>query len=355
MNFNEEMRLLASPESLGNSIGNALKTAPKGSKLRFAVACISPSGVAAIEDSLKFFLSKESSIEAVAGIDIGAQPVKGIQSLHQICGPESVSVFWNPLGGIFHPKVYHLSYGGSTNFRCWIGSSNFSAQGLYKNHECSIEIQASTDVGQHFLSQIDEYFNWLHRNPFCLPVESALLELLKDVDTRQIGLRNRRRTSSKILQAWGQLFRAKSKTLGTAFVMILSHNDVSGKRSEPYFLIPVRARDENPRFWEWPNAFSPSARGRFPERKLRTNIWVNNGVITEERRLYWFDGKKEFRFTSPTIYKLGESFVGSLLYFSKTGTGYDINVIPSQSKNFGIFVQSAIQLSSDQKRWGYVP
>lgn len=343
------------PDVFGNAIQESLSKAPKGSLFRIAIAYVSAGGVRKLEKQLRKFIENNGTIEIIVGMDIGDEPVKGIQEVARICGPGSVFIFWNPAGYTFHPKVYCLTDSKMRGGLFWIGSSNFTENGLFKNYECSIQLQASERDNHSLLEQINKYFVQLRKSSFCQPATKHLLGILIKSEKKR-KKHDEKLPLTKVPPEIRSLFTRKTrrKTLGKGFAMLLSHNDVSGKRFEPYFLIPVRARDENLGFWGWSDKFSPSSRSGMPERKIITNIIVNGSTVTEKRRIYWVDERDEFRFVSPTIYRLGKSFVGNILHAKQTARGYAIHIVSPTDSRFPILIKYAINLSSHQKKWGYI-
>lgn len=346
---------LVGPDEFGNALQTNLQDAPKGSLFRIAIAYVSASGVKKLEKSLKKFMKRNGTIEIIAGIDIGDNSVEGIQKVAHICGPGSVFIFWNPTGYTFHPKVYCLTDAKMKGGSFWVGSSNLTENGLFRNYECSLQFHASTEDNQPLLEQINDYFVQLRKSSFCQPATRDLIEaLIKSEKKRK--RKGDRLSPSRFPPEIRDKFsnKVKAKKLGKGFSMLLSYNDVSGKRFEPYFLIPVRARDENLHFWGWPDEFSPSHRSGMPEKRIESNIHVGGSTVTENKRIYWVEERDEFRFVSPVIYRLGKSFAGNILHMERTTTGYDINVIPPTDMRFPILIKYAVNLSSNQKKWGYI-
>jgi HKD family nuclease len=352
------MKLISHPigtDVFGNAIQKCLREAPKGGLFRVAIAYVSVSGIKKFEKHLKKFIDQNGTVEIIAGIDIGDDPVKGIQEVLRICGPGSVFIFWNPAGYTFHPKVYCLTDTRMKGGSFWIGSSNFTEKGLFKNYECSIQLQVSDRDNHSLLDQINKYFVDLRKSPFCQPATKALLKPLLKIEKKR-KRQGDRLSPTQVPPEIRDKFTSKIKRnkLGKGFTMLLSHNDVSGKRYEPYFLIPVRARDENPHFWGWHDDFSPSKQSGMPERRIVTKIHLKGTTSIENKRIYWVEKRDEFRFVSPTIYQLGKSFVGNILHVKRTTKGYDIHVIPPTDSRFSILIKYAVNLSSYQKKWGYI-
>lgn len=346
---------LAGADEFGIALQASLRNAPKGSLFRIAIAYVSVGGVKKLEKYLKHFIEKNGTIEIIAGIDIGDDSVKGIQTVAHICGPGSVFIFWNPTGYTFHPKVYCLTDARMKKGFFWVGSSNLTEKGLFKNYECSIQLHASEKDNHSLLEQVNNYFVQLRKSSSCQPATKDLIDLLLKSENKRKREGDRLPASRFPPEVRDKFFsKSKTKKLGKGFSMLLSHNDVSSKRFEPYFLIPVRARDENPRFWGWESSFSPSAATGKPERKIEVDITIGTRTIKESRRIYWVQERSEFRFVSPSIYGLGKSWVGCILHISKKANGYEIKVISPKDPGYPIFLHYAVNLSSHQKKWGYI-
>jgi len=353
------MKLYSNPigrDVFGESIRQYLNSARKGSLFRIATAYISVSGVKKFEKHLKKFINqKNGTVEIIAGIDIGSDPVKGIQKAVRICGVGSVFIFWDPAGYTFHPKVYCLTDSKLKGGTFLIGSSNFTEKGLFKNYECSLQLQVSERDNNSLLEQVNKYFVKLRNSRYCQPATKELLKALLKVEKKRRS-KDDKLTSSRVPAEVRDRFTGKTKKvkLGKGFTMLLSHNDVSGKRYEPYFLIPVRARDESPSFWGWEDKYSPSTRSGMPERHIVTTVNIKGASFVENKRIYWVEKRDEFRFVSPAIYRLGKSYIAHMLHIKKTKKGYDIHVIPPSDPLFSVLIKNAVNLSSFQKKWGYI-
>jgi len=139
--------------------------------------------------------------------------------------------------------------------------------------------------------------------------------------------------------------------------MSLSENDVAGIRGEPYFLVPVTARNENPRFWGWPGKYRPSAAGGFPERRFKALIQKDGVQVTEDCRLYYFRDRDEFRFKSAEVYTMGKSKAGSFLEISwrKTDQFETAKLVLTEKKHrrFGTLAKLAFKFVIGGKKWCY--
>jgi hypothetical protein len=136
----------------------------------------------------------------------------------------------------------------------------------------------------------------------------------------------------------------------TSFYMTLAHNDVSGERQEAYQLVPVAARDADPAFWGWPGAYSAGGSG--PE----LSISLDDLGVSSTARVYYFDGRDEFRFCAEQVYRGGVA-AGSILEIEKTGPGsYRTTVYATGDPSYAAASAVAsipVTAPSSAKRWGY--
>ena len=134
------------------------------------------------------------------------------------------------------------------------------------------------------------------------------------------------------------------------FYMTLAYNDVSGERQEAYQLVPVSARDADPAFWDWPNAYSPGGSG------LELSISLDDLGVPSTSRIYHFGGRKEFRFCSEQVYRSGV-VEGSILEIDKIGpASYRTTVLAIGDPSYpAASAAASIQVTTpgSNKRWGY--
>ena len=134
--------------------------------------------------------------------------------------------------------------------------------------------------------------------------------------------------------------------------MTLSKNDIDSKRGEPYFLVPIAAMQINKAFWGWP--LPKTSASKFPSSTIKAKIVVGKKAITENRRIYYVGGRQELRFVSPTIYKLGLPFLGSILIIKRKNHVYHLQVVDKQDQMFAGLLKHATHVASSQKMWGYI-
>jgi HKD family nuclease len=340
---------------IGKTLTDVISKSPRGSIFRAAVGYISESGVSQISESLSKLIKQNGSTEIIIGLNqLTSSAIKASETLFNLCGQSGVYVQFGLNEKItFHPKIYWVS-GNSKGVHLWIGSSNFTGSGFNHNYECNLYVKIAPKTNESLIKEINDYFTSIRINTYCLPLTADLIAELKTlpVSKSESPAQDLPPDVRKRLNLlFKQRLNKRPKISKPAFVMTLANNDVSGRRGEPYFLIPVIARDLLPNFWLWP--FPTPAIG-FPNIKIQADIKIGPKNITENRRIYFVKDRTEFRFVSPTIYKLGQSFVGSLLLIEKMLSSYTLTIIPKTDKRFPVLVRYATNIASRQKTWGYI-
>ncbi|MBA7613733.1 hypothetical protein ES703_20989 [subsurface metagenome] len=341
-------------EIIGDEIRKSLDSAPKNAIFRATVGYISDSGMSQLGTSLKRIITQGGTVEVIVGLNqVSKRSIKALATLYNICGGIGVFVFWNPnINVTFHPKCYLLKIPKSGRIYAWIGSSNFTKQGLFSNYECNLYLVLEPKKDGLLITQIEDYYSKIRNSPYCYALDSARLSQLKTVK----GIPSGEKPivdSPKINDQIKNIFGLKPQVTlpKKAFVMTLSKNDIDGKRGEPYFLIPIAAMQKNEAFWGWP--LTKSAASKYPSSAIQAKIKVGQNTITENRRIYYVAGRQELRFVSPTIYKLGLSFLGAILLMQHKKHVYHIEVIDKQDQRFAGLLKHATHVASSQKIWGY--
>lgn len=341
-------------EIIGDEIRKSLDSAPKGAIFRATVGYISNSGVIKLGRSLKKIITQGGTVEVIVGLNqVSKRSVKALGTLYNICGGVGIFVFWNPdIKVTFHPKCYLLKTPKIGKTYAWIGSSNFTKQGLFSNYECNLYLVLEPKKDGLLITQIEDYYSKIRSSPYCYALDLASLNQLKTVK----GIPSGEKPivdSPKINDQLKDIFGVKPPVTlpKKAFIMTLSKNDIDGKRGDPYFLVPIAAMQKNKAFWGWP--LTKSAASKYPSSVIKAQITVGQNTTTENRRIYYVGGRRELRFVSPTIYKLGLSFLGSILLVRRKKHLYQIEVVGKQDQRFARLLKHATNVASSQKIWGY--
>lgn len=346
------------------------KVKPKGSRLRFAVAYAQESYDSILGKALRNFVKKGGDVEAVIGVDSRGTSAKALKKLLKICDPSAVFVYHNPANATFHPKFYILSDEKSAFII--VGSSNLTVGGIANNFEVNIAIELDLKLRKDVsvLNSFDELFEDMKSSPSSRLLDTNLLKKLRGTG----ALRGRasklpESTISSVSRSRLREFFGSTPHKGVRvrprrkirkhprFVMSLMKNDVSGRRGEPYFLVPIRARNKNPSFWGWNKMFSPSRRGRFPERRFKAKVNIANKQTLEKCRLYFFEGRDEFRFRCESIYRLGRSYAGSFVVIKwrrkRNKTIAVIDLVPKDDQRYERLAKLPLQVHAMGKKWTY--
>jgi HKD family nuclease len=341
-------------EVIGDEIRKSLDSAPKQTIFCATVGYISDSGMKRLKASLKKIIAQGGTVEVIVGLNqVSKRSLAALATLYNICSGIGVFVFWNPnINVTFHPKCYLLKPPKSGAIYVWIGSSNFTKQGLFSNYECNLHFVLDPKRDQSLISQIEDYYSKIRNSPYCHALDQGRLKRLATVRGIPSGEKPIS-TSPKINEQIKKIFGLKHRVTlpKNAFIMTLSKNDIAGKRWEPYFLIPMAAMQAAPSFWDWP--LTEMTKSKYPKKDINAEISVGQRKTIENRRIYYVDGRKELRFVSPTIYKLGLSFSGSIVLIHKKNHKYHIDVVEKHDQRFAILLKYATQVASSQKLWGY--
>ena len=341
-------------EVIGDEIRKSLDSAPKHTIFCATVGYISDSGMKRLKASLKKIITQGGTVEVIVGLNqVSKRSITALGTLYDICGGIGVFVFWNSnMRVTFHPKCYLLKAPKSGKIYVWIGSSNFTKQGLFSNYECNLHLSLEPEKDRSLITQIEDYYSKIRNSPYCYALDRARLEQLITVK----GIPGGEKPiviSAKINDQLKNIFGIKPHVTlpKNAFIMTLSKNDIDGKRGEPYFLIPISAMKKDAAFWGWP--LPKTTDYKFPSLSIEAKISVGQETITENRRIYYVSERKELRFVSPRIYNLGLSFLGSILLIYKKNHAYQMEVIGKQDQRFAVLLKHATQVASRQKMWGY--
>ncbi|MBU1260961.1 MAG: hypothetical protein KJ757_00905 [Planctomycetes bacterium] len=339
---------------IGDEIRKSLDSAPKYAIFCATVGYISDSGMMHLKASLKKIISQGGTVEVIVGLNqVSRRSIKALATLYDICGGIGVFVFWNPnIKVTFHPKCYLLKTPKSSKIYAWIGSSNFTKQGLFSNYECNLHLVLEPEKDKSLIIQIDDYYSKIRTSPYCHALDETRLKKLttvKGVPRGEKPIVDSAQLNDQIKNIFG--LKPNVRLPKNAFIMTLSKNDIDGKRWDPYFLIPIAAMQRNKAFWGWP--LPKTTISKSPSLPIKVKISVGQNIIIENRRIYYVKDRSELRFVSPTIYKLGLSFLGSILLIHQKNGVYQINVIKKQDPKFAILLKHATQIASSQKLWGY--
>lgn len=340
---------------IGQHLALAIGRAATGAVFRAAVGYISEDGVRRLASALRRLIKRGGSVEIVVGLNqVTTEMVAAVRRLVETCGEAGVYIFYDRRGTTFHPKVYSLIE-RSGEGHLWVGSSNLTGAGLSSNYECNFHLAVEPGITDSVTAEIDNFFASIRSQTCCRPATNELLDRISEMalaDSETVVRPLRRETRRQLNALFRPTAARRPRVSRPAFVMVLANNDVAGVRGEPYFLIPIGARDSNPLFWGWPYRHTHGY--RYPTNRINADVHIEGERVTENRRIYFVEGKDEFRFVSSAIYRLGTSYAGSLLLIERQTGGYRLRLIPRGDRRFSGLLRYATNISSNQKMWGYI-
>lgn len=327
-------------KSIGKRLYKLLKSAdPANSSLAMIVAYAHETFCQHLGDSLEKFVEAGGDVEAVVGVDSRGTSKIALRWLLDLLGFEKLHVYHNPGDGTFHPKIFIFKEANTAHV--FIGSSNLTGGGLSRNFEINVEIELTYEnaVERSYIHAFDKIFKKTKKCPSCLRLDAKTLEKIDDTGALRRGSTKKVETifTEEVRTALSDIFREtkhsgskprvrRTKRKKRSFIMSLVRNDVSGRRGDPYFLIPILARNQNPEFWGWPARFHPTKVKGVPERHFNTKVKIGKNQRTEKGRLSFYHGVDEFRFKSKSVYTLGVSYIGSFVIISWSKDKWGLSV-----------------------------
>lgn len=360
-------RFISSQVLMGDCL-NQLLSSGNYTKLKIVVAFAKQSGIGRLFNNLMNYRNSGGNLEAVVGID---HRITTYQALQQLSTLSNNNLFIHHDRGAtdFHPKVYIFEKDNSPE-AILIGSSNLTTGGLYANYEANVLLSPqSTQDDAGFLTDINSFYNSLLRDT---NTKKATANLLSQLYTQGLIIdETRTRSFAAIANRISNIpFTGRKRTIRvpvspirpqtvslaipSAFVMTLSAFDVSPRSQDPVILIPIRALQQSPSFWEWPYSFTLSG-GGYPARYA--NAIVNLPRLPSQRiiiRLYYYDRKKEFRLQCEPIKRNGHP--GDIVLIEKLTTEqveYEITLVPASSVGYRKQLALCRTKVSPQKHYGY--
>ena len=380
-----------------NRLGDYLKAnfSRPWTQFRAAVAFAKHSGTKHIASSLGVF-AKENQVEIIVGIDHRGTSFEGLSDLMEAVSTHGrVIVFHNRLPYTFHPKIYLFK--SDTAAEVILGSGNLTEGGLFTNYEAAFRLpfDLSDPIEAAGLQSIEEVLNdWADpaRGTAHILSETLLNRLvgLGFVPKEALAAPETRDAMAPQSTAAGNveeevetepLFAARAEPrapttpsatraeevskpkMGTkGFVMTLQRTDVGvgqtttgTARRSPEIFIPLSARDANPGFWKWPDAFTPdpSRQDKLDRFNVRMSL---GGRIISVNMTTWPD-KHDFRLRSEALRSAGS--IGDIMRMEKVddlayGFEFYVEIVPKGTTQFPVYRALCTKsVRNSDKHYGY--
>lgn len=396
------MRFIHQPSEstrLGDYLIENLRSVGKWTHFRAAVAFIKQSGTRHLVPPLASFATTGHA-EIIAGVDHGGTSAQGLRDLLDAVSPRGrVVVFHNAAQHTFHPKIFVFRSLQAADVL--IGSGNLTEGGLFTNYEAAIRLPLTLANPDHAatLESIERVLDsWADISsgtarvltpPLLAQLTTLGLTPSEDsVDHQQPPHGVAKEADSDVADfpfvalpgphaphigppapnagASGGSGGPSSTIAPPAsgadiFVMTLQQTDVgvgqttpgATKRS-PEIFVPLAARNANPGFWDWPQAFVPDPARSGKRDRVGVRIRLA-GKIETVNMMTWPD-KHDFRLRCAALRDAGN--IGDILRMEKTtsNTGYEyyVEIIPTGTTQH--FLHSSLcrhSVRNSKKKYGY--
>ena len=380
-----------------NRLGDYLKAnfSRPWTQFRAAVAFAKHSGTKHIASSLGAF-AKENQVEIIVGIDHRGTSFEGLSDLMEAVSTHGrVIVFHNRLPYTFHPKIYLFK--SDTAAEVILGSGNLTEGGLFTNYEAAFRLpfDLSDPIEAAGLQSIEEVLNdWadpargtahilsetlLNRlvglgfvpkealaapetRDAMAPQSTAAGNVEEEVETEPLFAARAEPRAPTTPSATRAEEVSKPRTGIKGFVMTLQQTDVGvgqtttgTARRSPEIFIPLSARDANPGFWKWPNAFTPdpSRQDKLDRFNVRMSL---GGRIISVNMMTWPD-KRDFRLRSEALRSAGS--IGDIMRMEKVedlayGFEFYVEIVPKGTTQFPVYRALCTKsVRNSDKHYGY--
>ena len=323
---------------------------------RFAVAYARKSGALLLEHAMREFLAKGGMIQGIVGINQGNTSHQGLSLLIDMLGEGLYLRCGRKGGGVFHPKLYFLSERADelAPAAVVIGSSNLTRGGFEANEECDVLLDEFPPQGE-FARSVGAFWEGLRAGSERFATIRATPDILGEL--LECGaLIDESKTPARRAAAPAAIEKSLSRILSDAaaprhafFAMTLSGFDVSERSGDPVILIPLKARDEDPKFWFWPDFFLNER--KHSDLYLDASVRIDGGEHQERVRLYDYPGRSEFRLKSEIVKRQGRE--GDILLVHRDGDETRLAVIRQGAPEHAAHSPILTTQVSPKKRYGY--
>lgn len=369
-----------------------------------AIGFVNGSGVRYIAQPLADFRDRGGTARFLVGLDGAVTTAPGVRALSRLV--DELWVFRNPGRPLFHPKTYLFE--SDDEGLAVIGSANLTESALWVNYEdmAVLAFDLTDADDRRDFDALKRSFTDAIASPNAHQADDDLLDRLEGTGVLPSEARRRRTTHRSETETdrhladrgVGDLFppaapapppavdplpeeerdvaaNPPSSPLGPSgpppaapptgsphrvFVLRLGRRDVGVQPGySPDVFIPMAALNADPAFWNQ-NRFTPhttSDGNSYDQRHALFEFHRRNGdVEIEERRLYYYPARHEFRFSSSQIH--ADSVEGDLMRIEIASPGLGIEYLAQVIKpTDALFALNDAIASNDvqnsQKRWGY--
>jgi hypothetical protein len=383
-------------------LSNFCLSNPPWSGFQAIIAFVKASGVRYIVQAVRGFIERGGNVKFVVGIDHRGTSFEGLRMLLDCVGDHGeIWITHNLNFSTFHPKIYIFERENRAVIS--VGSGNLTEGGLYTNYEAGVELNLNLEDSQYrifyesILQTISEWSNpesgisrRLDEELLARLIQSNMLPIeiaTTEADEAEPGNRSQPQPLDEGRPSEPPLFRripvrrppqpplridrmptevgpaAEPSPLVTNpnFVMTLQKTDVGTgqitpgtSRRSPEIFIPLKARNANPGFWGWPDAFTEDSTrpGKWDRIGVKMRIGGQNILVN----MMTWPVKHDFRLRSETLRSAGN--VSDILRLEKvseaSGFSYYVEIIPKGTSQYEYYLALCNNPTKNSlKIWGY--
>ena len=326
---------------------------------RFAVAYARSAGAKILGPSLRTFIDAGGAVQGIVGVNQGNTSYQGLTQLCEVIDDGLYLRCGRKGRAVFHPKLYF--FGGEA----WkiepasvvVGSSNLTGGGLQSNEECDVLLEdfSSDDDFPRLVGEFWEELRVYNDRFATIRATPNILDELRECG----ALVDETQTTMKVAPPTAVIEKELSRLLGEAaaprysfFAMTLSDFDTSDKSYDPVVLIPVSARDADPKFWFWPDFFQREKvlKGFY----LDSSVRIDGEIHPDPIRLYDYPNRSEFRLKSEVVKRNGKE--GDILVVHRDGDNMRLFVVRRKEPEYAKYercLDTRVKPGSSKKRFGY--
>ncbi|MCH8033147.1 MAG: phospholipase D family protein [Bacteroidetes bacterium] len=363
-----ELKLLSHENTTGEELSKTLKS-KRYSDFKIIVAYSRNSGINRIYNELANFADSGGKTSIIAGIDQRNTSYQALVNLKTFAKDNLYIHHDNNFDITFHPKVY--LFGNKEIEKVIIGSSNFTAGGLFLNYEANIDVTLDNSLdSKNFKKQLNDYWEGLLRDENTKKCGLSFLDKL--LEGGFLADERKQKPFKEIIAkiSYDMPFKSKKRVkrlpivkktteiqlpvLKESFAMTLSGFDVSSKSQDPVILIPLAALKTVPVFWNFPMLYTNSGAG-YPQLYATANIHIDGKKLSDQHiRIYYYDRKKEFRLQCEAIKRNGNP--GDIILIHKDSQKlleFEIELLRKNSSKYNAIKPTLDKKVSNQKSFTF--
>lgn len=401
-------RFVSQPYSTEERIGDALlRELEDATKVSATIAFANASGVRHLAPRLSELKKTGRSVRVTAGVDGEVTSAPGVRALHRLVA--ELFLFRHPGRPLFHPKTWLIEQAGRKRAVALVGSANLTESALWVNYEqmAVITFKLDSHSDRTAFESLWQDHNTIATSPNAVRATDKLISHLVDSGLLKSEVYNRKQKHARRTGVDATLLSPDSGdpifpptapatppfaqkldeeitdqnslpqesdfpphqdsdeppkvpsssddpaiSSRQAFILRLGHRDTQQEPKSPSdVFVPLAAWRDNRAFW---GDISETAGS---ERRVLVEFRRQDGSTeTDDRRIYFWEPRKEMRINAPQLHE--DAVEGDLMLLELAPHGveseYIASVVRPKDPLFNRYLEIAENpVRNSNKRWGY--